>query len=130
MHNPFVIEVLRELRRITGEAERIMPLPLSAYNSCIYGACLAEGVGQQGWSGHSPRSGFATALFLKDGVKTLPTIREVCRWQSEKTLKIYLDVVGATASVHARELETQHGAKADKAALIFPALLLKTLRSL
>ena len=103
---------------------------LSAYNSCIYEACLAEGLGQQGWSGHSPRSGFATALFLKEGVKSLPTIREVCRWQSEKTLKTYLDVVGATASVHARELETQHGAAADRATKLLPELLLKALRSL
>ena len=71
VHSPFVIAVLRELRCITGSMDRIVPLVLSAYNSCIYEACLTEGIGQQGWSGHSARFGFVTALFLKDGVEEL-----------------------------------------------------------
>ena len=108
----------------------MVPLILAAYNSCIYEACISEGLGLQGWSGHSPRAGFATAEYLRGGVKALPTIREVCRWQSEKTLKVYLDVVGATASVHARELKQNNGHKADEAAKVFPKLLLNALRRL
>ena len=127
--DPFIIRVLRELRRITDLNERIVPLSLGAYNSNIYEACIVMGLGVQGFSGHSARAGFATHLYLKEGSAALPKIRDICRWQSEKTLKVYLDVVGATASAHSRELE-KHASVADEAEATMNKALLGALKSL
>ena len=85
------------------------------------------GLGIQGFSGHPARAGFATHLYLKEGSAALPKIWDTCRWQSEKTLKVYLDVVGATASAHSRELE-KHAPVANEAEATMGGARLAALR--
>ena len=89
----------------------------------------AMGLRDTGWTAHSPRVGFATGMFLKRGVVAIPEIRHVCRWQSEKSLKVYLDVVGAAASRHSQQLEL-HAPVADAAAKFALSEILAALAAL
>ena len=52
-----------------------------------------------GWTPHSPRAGFATDQKLA-GV-SFEQIQEAGRWASQSSLRIYLDVVGATNGLRA-----------------------------
>ena len=122
-YEPWRIQLVRGLRRITPNDARALPITLAAYNSMMHEAAIVKNLGPQGVSGDSPRAGFATHLHLKHGTKALPTIKDVCRWQSEKMLKVYLNVVGATASAHSKEVE-RTSAVADEAEALFRSRLM------
>jgi hypothetical protein len=44
-------------------------------------------------------------MSLEYGPEALPEVQTVCRWQNQRMLKVYLDVVGATASALSKDLE-------------------------
>lgn len=52
---------------------------------------------EMGYTPHSPRAGFATEARLKG--MAFEEIREAGRWQSDSSLRTYLDLVGATITL-------------------------------
>ena len=102
--HPFYLELMRALRACSSMDERLIDLSLGSYSDAIAEGCALEGIPAVGFTGHSPRAGFATGLFLAEGVDSLPRIQHICRWQNPKMLKIYLDVVAVATSHLSREL--------------------------
>ena len=122
---------MRLLRKIIRDDDRMLPLTLDGYNALIALAVAASPLPEElcGWTAHSPRAGFATDMYLSKGPSALPLIQHICRWQTPKTLIIYLDVVGAAASAQSRRLE-DFAHVADAAAAEFRAALISSLRQL
>ena len=123
------IEVMALLKAITPPGSRVSDrLSLGGWGAFITESAAAMNLYDTGWSGHSPRAGFATYQYVLYGHLGIPEIMEVCRWMSKKTLKVYLDVVGAMASVQAAKLEKSHGDVAEFAAARAVPLLIVALR--
>jgi len=129
--DPFDIAVLRTLKLVTRDEERIFGLRnLGAYGAPISAGGVAKGLRNTGWTPHSGRAGFATAMILLHGFRVLPEVWETCRWASQKSAKIYLDVVGVTASQQSVFLERDFGQTADAVANSFPFRMLDALKKL
>ena len=109
--NPDIIELLRRLRRVTHHDERLFPYSLEAYNLWLKHVSRRSGAAID-WTPHSARAGFASEARL--GGKSFVEVRELGRWLSDSSLRIYLDLV-ETASI-AVKLRTQGlGAHVDYA---------------
>ena len=89
-----------------------------------------KGFFRTGWTPHAGRVGYATAAYLGGGASALPEISETCRWQSIKTLKIYLDVVGVVAGQLSQRLEREAGPLADFCASTYRPRLLTAVQML
>ena len=91
-------ELLRRCRDETPQGMFLFPYTLASYRLELkqIEANLGTGIG---WSPHSPRAGFATDQKIA-GVP-FEQIREGGRWLSDSSLRIYLDVVGATNGLRA-----------------------------
>lgn len=126
VRDPLAIEIMRAVRRRLPRGTRICTFSsLGVYNSRLRSPLDPLNLPNTGWSGHSPRAGFATHAFL-DGVPCT-TISEILRHGSPKTLKIYLDAAAVTASQLARDL-LPHEWRVSRAAELFPPLILHKLR--
>jgi hypothetical protein len=129
--DPYDILVLRLLKVITADDSLLFGLKhLGPYGALISAGCICKGLRNTGWSPHSGRAGFATAMVLLHGYKVLPEVCEICRWSSKKSAKVYLDVVGVAASQQSIELERDFGTVADTAGQHFPGRLLDALKVL
>ena len=124
--DPLMIEVMRAVRARLHGSSRIMTYgTLGVYNSHLRVPQERLRMPLTGWSAHSPRCGFATAAHLRK--VPVPTIQEVLRHASAKTLRIYLDAAAVTASQLSVKLKPFE-AHAAFAAEHFPTRILHALR--
>ncbi len=90
--------VLRACRDTTPPGYFLFPYTMLAYRREIRSVERLLGV-NMGWGPHSPRAGFATDLKLEGA--SFEDIRKGGRWLSDSSLRIYLDVIGATMVLRA-----------------------------
>ena len=102
---------------------------LTSFASTISAGARYWGLRDTGWTAHSPRVGYATGRYLTEGETALPGIQHDCRWQNKKSLKTYLDVVGAAASRHSQDVG-RFASLADESAVVGPGEVLAALREL
>jgi integrase len=89
-----LVALLRALRAQTPPGERLFPQSHLTYRNII--AMIDRRLGiQANWTPHSPRAGFASDG-KAEGVP-FQELREQGRWQSDSSLRTYLDVVAASA---------------------------------
>ena len=126
--DPLSLALLRAFRQTVASSDLLSDIrSLTGLSSLMRRAVLDRNLPMPGWTPHSGRAGYATDAYLR-GV-TLARIAEICRWQSIKTLRIYLDAASATASAVSRTLE-QHSWVADRCAEEFPGMILGALDQL
>ena len=99
-------QALWELRRQTPAGFYLFPYTLEAYRQELR-ACEAALGWKIGFSPHGPRAGFATDARL-EGVPFVE-IREAGRWQSDSSLRCYLDIIAAADVVRAMRMAGQAG---------------------
>ena len=95
-------KALRALKRHTPCGYYLFPYTLATYRSELKAVEAALKV-KMGWGPHSPRAGFATDLRL--GGVPFTEIRERGRWVSDSSLRVYLDILGASSAVRAMRLQ-------------------------
>ena len=101
---PLFWGVLRACRDNTPPGHFLFPHTLLAYRREIQSVEKTLGV-SMGWGPHSPRAGFATDLKMEGA--SFEEIREGGRWLSDSSLRIYLDVIGATMVLRAMQAKGQ-----------------------
>lgn len=89
---------LKACRDSTPAGYFIFPCTMLAYRREIQAVEKLLGVSMK-WGPHSPRAGYATDMKLKGA--SFEEIREGGRWLSDSSLRIYLDVIGATLVLRA-----------------------------
>ena len=99
-------QALWELRRCTPPGFYLFPHTLEAYRQELR-SCEAALGWKVGFTPHGPRAGFATDARL-EGVPFVE-IREAGRWQSDSSLRCYLDIVAAADVVRAMRMTGQAG---------------------
>jgi hypothetical protein len=125
------LELMEALRECTGLDQPVIGLrDCGALTTCIRRGAVQMGIEKAGWTAHSGRAGYATGEFLAEGPAAVPRIAEVCRWATLRSLRIYLDVVGVTATQHAQHLEWQHKEVGDYCEEHLHVVLLKALAKL
>ena len=107
---------LRALKRATPPGYFLFPFTLAAYRMELQAVERILGL-KVGWGPHSPRAGYATDGRL-EGVP-FEEIREGGRWQSDSSLRTYLDIVASAAVVRALRLR-QLGPQLDAAQAAWP----------
>jgi len=93
-HHHQLVAVLRLICVLTPTGCQLFPYALAYYRDWLKRVEKRLGL-SLGWGPHSPRSGFATDL--KTTGVPFTEIRERGRWQSDTSLRTYLDVVGAAS---------------------------------
>ena len=88
--------ILRNCKRATPEGMFLFPYTLADYRNKLRSVDSDLNI-NLGYTPHSPRAGFATEARLKG--MAFEEIREAGRWQSDSSLRTYLDLVGATSSL-------------------------------
>ena len=102
--DPIILWLLRHFRRTVPRGERLCSLrSLSGYAAWIERAATYFGLGAVGWSPHSPRAGRASDLTLAN--RPFLEIRELGRWQCDRTLRRYLDIMAVAGGEIAARLE-------------------------
>jgi hypothetical protein len=125
------LALMRALRECTPLDASISEVKdCGAFTTCIRRGAAHMEITQAGWTAHSGRAGYATGEYLAEGPSSVPRIAETCRWASLRSLRIYLDIVGVTASQHSQQLEWRHKEVADYCELHADAVLLKALSQL
>ena len=94
-------EALRACKRATPEGYFLFPFSLMTYRNEIKAVERLLNV-SVGWTAHSPRAGYATDA----GLAGMPfeEIREGGRWQSDSSLRTYLDIVSSAAVIRTLRL--------------------------
>ena len=107
--NSELIKILRACKAATSEGFYLFPHTLTQYRSLLRTVERKLGL-NVGWSPHGPRAGFASDARLAGWA--FEEIREAGRWQSDSSLRTYLDIVASAAVVRsmrqqgmARQLE-------------------------
>ena len=95
-------QALHALRKHTREGFYLFPYSLMTYRNEIQAIERLLGV-KVGWGAHSPRAGYATDARLS-GVP-FEEIREGGRWQSDSSLRTYLDIVSSAAVIRTLRLQ-------------------------
>ena len=93
--DPELVELLRRLKLCTPPSARLFPYSIGWYRhiiSKIEGDVLGLDFH---WTGHSPRAGWASDLRAR-GVP-FTEIRELGRWLSDASLRVYLDLVSSAS---------------------------------
>ena len=88
-----VVEVLRRCRDATPPGQRLFPYTLRQYGRFLKEVEKRLQV-DFGWTPHSARAGFATDC-RTEGMG-FREIMEAGRWQAETSLRVYLDILGAS----------------------------------
>ena len=90
--HPRELALLMEIVRVTQADRPLFPYSLEQYRKYIklYQSRLGLPIG---WTPHSPRAGYASEASA-EGVP-FGTIKEVGRWLSDSSLRIYIDVISA-----------------------------------
>ena len=89
VRDPLALRLLRCFRATTAKSQLLSThRSLSAYNRWIATASAAFGLADHGWTGHRR---WASDAVIRD--IALTTICEAGRWQCDKTLRRYLDVI-------------------------------------
>ena len=102
--DPLILFLLRHIRKTLPAGERICTLrSLSGYAIWIERAAAFFGLSDVGWSPHSPRAGRASDLTLAN--RPFIEIRELGRWQCDRTLRQYLDIIGVAGGELGKRLQ-------------------------
>jgi len=88
-----LVHILRLLKRLTPPDCPLFPYALPTYRAWIKRAEAALGL-SVGWAPHSPRAGFASDSRAEGW--SFQEVREAGRWQSDSSLRTYLDIVAAS----------------------------------
>lgn len=91
---PICVELFRRLCAVTNPGEKLFPYSLEQYNRLIKKVSKVLGIEDIGYSGHSPRAGFASEGRAMG--KEFVELREEGRWVADTSLRIYIDVVAAS----------------------------------
>lgn len=89
---PYLVEILRSIVAHTAQENLLFPYTINHYRSLIHQVESSLGL-SVGWGAHSPRAGFASDARAA-GVP-FEEVREAGRWQSDTSLRTYLDIVSA-----------------------------------
>ena len=101
---PRKVALLRWLKAYTGERDKLIGYSYSSYRLLLQRVSNETGLGDVGFTPHSPRSGFASDC-IAAGLGYTRT-RELGRWASETSLRTYVDITSA-ASIQVN-LKTKH----------------------
>jgi hypothetical protein len=102
--NRIAHKILNHFRKTTAPGELLSShRSLSAYNKWIKWAAAAYNVAEIGWTAHSPRAGYASDAAITG--KGFTETREHGRWQSDRTLRGYLDVMSVMGGEVAHRLQ-------------------------
>ena len=103
--DPLVLFLLRHFRRTIPKGQRLCTMrSLTAYSEWIARAAFFFGLAFVGWTPHSPRAGRASDLTLAN--HPFWAIRELGRWQCDRTLRRYLDIVAVAGGELALKLQS------------------------
>ena len=91
----FAFELLCRLQKMRQATERLFPYTYEQYRRLLARTAARLGLETLGYTPHSCRAGFATDA--RAAGRDFTEIREAGRWVSDKSLRIYIDVVTAAA---------------------------------
>ena len=91
--SPKKVALLRWLRSGTLPDDAVVGYTYEQYRRLLMRVCEQQGLGDTGFSPHSPRSGFASDC-ISAGLGYNKT-RELGRWVSESSLRTYVDLASA-----------------------------------
>lgn len=92
--HPQLITLLERLAATTAPGARIFPYTIEQYRSEIKSIELSLGL-EFGFGPHSPRAGFASEGRAR-GMSFIE-LREAGRWVADSSLRVYIDIVSASA---------------------------------
>ena len=92
---PKKVALLRWLRANTASGEKLIGYSYDAYRKLLDRVATENGLGDVGYTPHSPRSGFASDCIAAGFGYT--RTRELGRWASETSLRTYVDIVSASS---------------------------------
>ena len=110
--NPIALRILQHFRLTTGLDDFLTShRSLSAYAKLIRMAMSYYGMEDIGWTPHSPRAGYVSdaAVTGRSFVET----REHGRWVSDRSLRIYMDIMAVMAGDLMIRLRPYHGLVRD-----------------
>ena len=95
--HPVIFHIILTLLRCTGQDQLMFPHTLAFYNHLLKTIEGRLGI-KAGWTPHSARAGYATEAIAK-GV-TFLEVKETGRWLSDSSLRVYIDIIGASTIAH------------------------------
>jgi hypothetical protein len=101
--DPLALKLLRWFRQMVLPSDRLSAIQtLSQFSRWLKLSTAAFNLQHMGWTPHSPRAGRASDMMMM-GLPFL-RIREAGRWQSDSSLRRYLDVMAVMGGEAARAL--------------------------